>query len=204
MLLKAKNIGFAYGKQTILNKINLDVPEKSSILLTGESGSGKTTFLQILGKLIPPHEGTITCKVPIGFVFQNPNLLAEFSAIENIALNHRIHHGSTNKVAMQEAHKVLVALNLVKQANNLPSQLSGGQAQRIAIARTLVTRPKIIMCDEPTGNLDQKSAKQVLDLLFETVEKFDSTLLMISHNMTLSEKFTHHFHLENGSLTKKH
>jgi lipoprotein-releasing system ATP-binding protein len=201
-ILEAQNIRKSYGDLEVLKGVNLSIQKGEIVSIVGASGAGKTTLLQILGTLESPDSGHLIIKDSdttllndknlskfrnenIGFVFQFHQLLPEFSAIENICLPAFI-NGDSKKVAEQKAIELLALLNLKNRANHKPSQLSGGEQQRIAVARALINEPSIIFADEPSGNLDSKSSKELHQLFFTLRKELDSTFVIVTHNEELA------------------
>ncbi|MEI6188113.1 MAG: ABC transporter ATP-binding protein, partial [Alphaproteobacteria bacterium] len=207
-ILSAKNISKSYsqGKENlyILQDANLEIYENEVIALVGESGSGKTTFLQILGLLDNEHSGqvmirdknytsatdyqrTICRRQNIGFIYQAHNLLSEFSAIENISLPLLLNNSSALN-AKKVAISLMQELGIDQRKKHFPTQLSGGEQQRVAIARSLVHNPLVVLADEPTGNLDPNNASSVFDLFINFVKKHKTSALVVTHNLELAKK----------------
>lgn len=212
--LEAKDISFKYSNQsTILSNINLDIKKGEKVLLTGASGSGKTTLLHILGKILEPTHGTITHFGHCSFIFQANYLLGNYTAVENIALalviknkgndntgNENTGNGKNWGKALEKAYQILEDVDMKDRADALPAQLSGGEKQRIAVARALITNPDIILCDEPTGNLDDVRTGMVFRLLSDLSKKYNSAILVVSHESNIPMHFDTHYKLLNGSL----
>jgi lipoprotein-releasing system ATP-binding protein len=207
-ILTAKNISKSYsqGKESlyILQDAGLEIYENEVIALVGESGSGKTTFLQILGLLDNNHSGqvviqdknytsatdyqrTICRRQNIGFIYQAHNLLSEFSAIENISLPLLLNNSSKLN-AKKVSISLMQELGIDHRKKHLPTQLSGGEQQRVAIARSLVHNPLMILADEPTGNLDPYNSGIVFDLFINFVKKYKTSALVVTHNLELAKK----------------
>jgi len=203
----------------ILNNLSLQIPESRSTVITGESGSGKSTLLNLIGGLDTINSGTlISCGYPIhelgekqltdyrrksiGLVFQSHYLLKDFTAIENIAIPARI-AGVDKKSAVERAEQLIEEVGLADRREHFPSQMSGGERQRIALARSLVNDPDLILADEPTGNLDEKNSRVVEDILFSLVENYKKSLLLVTHNLILTERVDHSYHLTCGVLKEK-
>lgn len=210
-LIECRNLSFEYEQeqahlsQPLFQNINLSIYPKDTIILTGASGSGKTTLLHILGKLIIPSKGDVFVNASKGFVFQSPNLISTLTAQENIAINaainlkaHNYNARETWYASMRKAYNLLGALEPC--AHQFPNELSGGQAQRIAILRAMSANPRILLCDEPTGNLDEESCYKILDLLLKYVENNNAALFVISHNLEIAHKFKKHYKLYQGNL----
>lgn len=203
-VLNIKNVSFNYATQQVIKNIDFSAKIKETILLTGHSGSGKTTLLHIIGKILKPNTGSVDVNGKIGFVFQLPNLISTLSCQENIALNAAINDKQSWHNALIIAQEILVQAQLQSHALHLPHELSGGQAQRIAILRALAGHPNLLLCDEPTGNLDHESAQIILNMLFKYTKKNNATLLVISHNLELIPLFNRHLHLNEGVLIEKY
>ncbi len=208
MLIRAENIHKSYamknGELPILKGIDLEILEGELVTIVGPSGAGKSTLLHILGALDKPSKGEIHFlneKVSgmhdvqmaklrnkhIGFVFQFHHLLPEFSALENIMMPALI---AGNKIdsAKDYAQELLSRVGLSDRATHRPSELSGGEQQRVAVARALMNKPKIVMADEPSGNLDRQTSENLHDLLFELCETHKQTFLIVTHNEGLAKR----------------
>lgn len=202
-MLSAKGIKKKIGELEILKGIDLEIQQGEIVSIVGASGAGKTTLLQILGTLEKPDEGTLIINdtnpfslssnklsrfrnTSIGFVFQSHQLLPEFNAIENICLPALIKGVSMND-AQQDAERLLDLLHLTHRKKHKPSELSGGEQQRIAVARSLINQPKIIFADEPSGNLDSKNSKELHELFFKLRNELNQTFVIVTHNNELSE-----------------
>ena len=199
---------------TILSDINLTVYEGQAISIVGPSGSGKTSLLAILAGLDTPSTGQVWLSdqeitslgedaraqirgEKVGFIFQSFHLLPRLSAVDNVMLPLEI---KGDKQAREKALKALTRVGLNKRASHLPNQLSGGEKQRVAIARAFVTRPAILFADEPTGNLDKASSQSVGELLFSINQELDTTLILVTHNTTLSERCELVHQLDEGRI----
>ena len=217
-ILKTKNLKKYYGQgeNTVkaLDGINLSVRNGEFLAIVGTSGSGKSTLLHMLGGLDRPTGGnvsvdgkdiftlnddelTIFRRRKIGFVFQNYNLVPVLSVYQNIVLPIQL---DGNKVDEEYVTSVIRILGLKEKLNNLPNSLSGGQQQRVAIARALATKPAIILADEPTGNLDSKTSLDVMGLLKVTSEKFNQTIVMITHNEATAQMADRIIRIEDGKI----
>ncbi len=204
-VISTKNIQKSYGNLKVLNGVDLEILESEIIAIVGASGAGKTTLLQILGTLDQPDyaedtEFTINSKdikslnaktlaqfrnTNIGFIFQFHQLLPEFTALENVCIPAFIN--KTPKLAAEKrAIELLTYLGLEKRLHHKPNSLSGGEQQRVAVARALINNPKLIFADEPSGNLDSASADQLHQLFFELREKFKQTFVIVTHNNELA------------------
>ena len=189
---------------TVLKDLNLDIPEGKKITIVGQSGNGKSTLLNIISGIDSATAGTIKvgdrdlekmteselCQYRskfIGLVFQFHYLLKDFSALENVFLPAYM-AGMNKKEAMEKALALLDDAGLSDRINHLPSELSGGERQRVAVARALINDPKLILADEPTGNLDPENAALIGNLLFSVVEKYNKSLVLVTHDMELAKK----------------
>lgn len=201
-MLIAQNITKSYGELAILKGVNLRVEKSEIVSIVGSSGAGKTTLLQILGTLDKPDGGEIIINgispfslnqsaiaafrnKHIGFIFQFHQLLPEFTAIENVMIPGMI--AGTNKKQLQERAEMLLSkLSIDHRKNHKPSELSGGEQQRIAVCRALINEPSIVLADEPSGNLDTKNAKELHELFFKLREEFHQTFVIVTHNEDLA------------------
>ena len=220
-LLETKDLRKFYGsgdtQVKALDGVDLSVENGEFVAIVGTSGSGKSTLLHMLGGLDRPTSGavlvdgkdifslkdeelTIFRRRKIGFVFQSYNLVPVLSVYENIVLPIQLDGG---KVDQSYVNQVIEALGLEQKLQNLPSQLSGGQQQRVAIARALVTKPAIILADEPTGNLDSKTSQDVLSLMKVTGQKFAQTMVMITHNEEIAQMADRIVRIEDGRIVKR-
>ena len=218
LILEVKNItkevNSPEGLLTIVKDINLSVEQGKPISLVGPSGSGKTTLLAIMAGLDLPTRGTVTLLgsditaldedkraqirgKDVGFVFQSFHLMPRLSALDNVMLPLEI-SGDPN--AMDKAHEALNQVGLAKRSKHFATQLSGGEKQRVAIARSIVNKPKILFADEPTGNLDKKSSGTIVDLLFSINELINTTLVLVTHDLVLAEQCDEVFELSDGCL----
>ncbi len=217
-ILKTTNLKKYYGEGESLVKalddVNVTVESGQFAAVIGTSGSGKSTLLNMLGGLDSPTSGSVTVenqnlekmsgeqltvfrRQRIGFIFQNYNLIPYLTAYENIVLPVRL-DGRTEDAKLLE--EIIQFLELEGKLKNYPSHLSGGQQQRVAIARALVSKPAIILADEPTGNLDSRTGDKVIDLLKMTAEKFRQTIVMITHNPEIAEKADVKIRIEDGRI----
>lgn len=210
-----------YGKDEnlvkALDNVNLEINKGEFVAIVGTSGSGKSTLLHMLGGLDRPSEGkvivdnkdifsmdndklTIFRRRNIGFVFQSYNLVPILNVYENIVLPIEL---DGNKVDTKYVDNIIETLGLTDKINRLPNKLSGGQQQRVAIARSLATKPSIILADEPTGNLDSKTEQEVLGLLKVTSKKFNQTIVMITHNEQIAQMADRIIRIEDGKIVAK-
>ena len=217
-ILEAKNLKKYYGNGDVqvkaLDGVNLGIEEGEFTAIVGTSGSGKSTLLHMLGGFDYATEGSVTVagkkifelnekeltifrRRHIGFIFQSYNLVPILSIYENIVLPMELDGRPVDKAFVDD---IVQTLGLQSKLDNLPGQLSGGQQQRAAIARALVTKPSIILADEPTGNLDSKTTQEVLGLLKLTGEQFHQTIVMITHNEALSQLCDRVIHIEDGKI----
>ncbi|WP_211220140.1 ABC transporter ATP-binding protein [Hugenholtzia roseola] len=217
-MLKAEKIKKQYGNLAVLKGIDLSIETSEIVAITGASGAGKSTLLHILGTLDRPDSGAVFFKEQqishlsasslaqfrnqnIGFVFQFHNLLPEFSAIENVCLPAFI-AGLGKKEAEKKAEKWLEKLGMAARAHHKPSELSGGEQQRVAVARALINSPAIIFADEPSGNLDEKNADQLHHLFFELRAEIGQTFVIVTHNTELANMADRRIVLEKGEVMR--
>ena len=189
---------------TVLKDLNLEIPEGKKITIVGQSGNGKSTLLNIISGIDSPTAGSVKigetfldkmtenelCRYRSTFirlVFQFHYLLKDFTALENVFLPAYM-AGESKKNAMQRAESLLNDVGLFERKDHLPSELSGGERQRVAVARALINNPKLILADEPTGNLDPENAKMIGDMLFSVTEKYGKSLVLVTHDMELAKK----------------
>jgi lipoprotein-releasing system ATP-binding protein len=202
-MLVAKDIQKTYGELPILKGVNLEVGKGEIVSIVGSSGAGKTTLLQILGTLDKPDSGILEIggvnpfklsqkelsnfrNTSLGFIFQFHQLLPEFTAIENAMLPALI-GGKSKKEAEQLALPLLERLGIESRKTHKPSELSGGEQQRVAVCRALINNPKVIFADEPSGNLDTKNAKELHKLFFQLRDEFNQTFVIVTHNEELAQ-----------------
>ena len=217
-LLEVKSVSKIYGKGNnavhALKDIKFSVDKGEYIAIVGESGSGKSTLLNIIGALDTPTEGkviinnkdlfsmkdselTVFRRRNIGFVFQGFNLIPELTVEQNIIFPVLLDYKKPDRKYLEE---LLNILGLQERKNHLPSELSGGQQQRVAIGRALITRPSLILADEPTGNLDSKNSSEVISLLKESSQKYEQTIIMITHSNSIAQSATRVLRVSDGIL----
>ncbi|NRA46136.1 MAG: ABC transporter ATP-binding protein [Oligoflexales bacterium] len=218
--LSLKDVSKSYRQagQTIqvLTNLNLDVKKAETIAILGQSGSGKSTLLSLLAGLDKPEKGQITINEKaihnmdegtlskfrgktMGIVFQHFHLMKHLTAWENVALPLRI---ADQDGAQESASEALKMVALDHRQEHYPYQLSGGEQQRVAIARAFVTKPALILADEPSGNLDQETGNQVMDMLFDMIKEQDMTLILVTHNPALAEQCHRKLSLKSGQLVE--
>ncbi len=202
MLIQAQNIHKSYGALNVLKGVSIEIQRKEVVSIVGPSGAGKSTLLHIIGTLDKPDSGLVRVNNSdinslkdkqlsafrnkhIGFVFQFHHLLPEFTALENICIPAFIAKISKDE-AETKAMELLSFLGLEQRKNHKPSELSGGEQQRIAVARALINNPDVVLADEPSGNLDSASAKELHQLFFTLREKFEQTFVIVTHNNELA------------------
>ena len=206
-MIEAKKIYKTFGQTKVLNGVSFNINRGEVVSIVGPSGAGKTTLLYILGTLIKPDKRNETsiildniditsyndsqlCKfrnLSLGFVFQFHQLLPEFSAIENVCIPAFIARKNRNEVE-KKALNLLNFFGLKNKSDNMPKMLSGGEQQRVAVARALINNPKLILADEPTGNLDSVSANSLNDYFFKLRDEFDTSIVMVTHNLELAQR----------------
>jgi len=201
-MLKASGIYKAYDSLQILKGIDLEVNAGEVISIVGSSGAGKTTLLQILGTLDQPDNGLVEIdgvnpfslsakklsafrNQSIGFIFQFHQLLPEFTALENVMLPALI-KGTSSSDAQKEALRLLDLIGLKERAQHKPNELSGGEQQRVAVCRSLINQPKVILADEPSGNLDSQNSTELHNLFFQLRDEFKQTFVIVTHNESLA------------------
>lgn len=217
-MLLAKNITKKYGNVQVLRGVDLEIKNSEIVCIVGSSGAGKSTLLHILGTLDAPDKGEVFLNnVPmhnlkgkklagfrnhhIGFVFQFHHLLPEFTALENVCIPSWI-AGNSKKQTEQQAIQLLETLGLKERINNKPNQLSGGEQQRIAVARALINKPDIVFADEPTGNLDSVHARELHNLFIELRNQFKQTFLIVTHNEEMAELSDRILHMKDGRIVE--
>ena len=217
-LLDVSNICKIYGSGETavhaLKKVSFSIPKGEYVAIVGESGSGKSTLLNMIGALDTPTSGKVTIggkdifsmydrkltvfrRRNIGFIFQAFNLIPELTVEQNIIFPVLLDYQKPDQKYLEE---LLTVLNLKKRRNHLPSQLSGGQQQRVAVGRALITRPSLILADEPTGNLDTRNSSEVIALLKEASKKYAQTIIMITHNRSIAQTADRVLQVSDGVL----
>lgn len=215
-MIKAENIVKSYGRLQVLKGVSVRIEQGEIVSVTGASGAGKSTLLHILSTLDKADAGEVIVdgintkqlndrklaefrNLKIGFVFQFHHLLPEFTAIENICIPAFI-HGKSRKEAELKAHELMDFLNLSERALHKPSELSGGEQQRVAVARALINQPAVLMADEPSGNLDSENATHLHRLFFDLRENFGQTIVIVTHNEELASMSDRRFYMRDGLI----
>jgi lipoprotein-releasing system ATP-binding protein len=215
-MLSAKNIQKKYGQLQVLKGVDIDINKGEIVSIVGSSGAGKSTLLHILGTLDTAGAGEIILNnqridklvgkklatfrnKEIGFVFQFHHLLPEFTALENVCIPGWI-AGGKKKDILAKGEELLKTLGLFNRLENKPQQLSGGEQQRVAVARALINNPSIVMADEPTGNLDSKNAKELHELFIDLRKQFNQTFLIVTHNEELAQMSDRIVHMKDGRI----
>ena len=224
MLLKANNIikKFSSGKAgeelLVLDNLSFEMESGSLVSISGLSGSGKSTLLHILGSLDKPNSGTVKFRNKfinklnedekaafrnknIGFVFQFHHLMADLTALENTIMPSLI-AGKSFSASKKVANEILAQLDIEKRKNHYPNQLSGGEKQRVAVARALINNPELILADEPTGNIDNRHSEELLQIFFELNERFSTSVLIVTHNLEIAKRANVTYNLHNGKLER--
>jgi len=216
MILKSENIHKSFGSLEVLKGINLEIAKNEIVTIEGASGAGKSTLLHILGTLDLPDRGEVlinqvsTSKLnsnhlasfrnkSIGFIFQFHNLLPEFSAVENVCIPAFI-KGLGKNEAESKAMELMGILGIVERSEHKPSELSGGEQQRVAVARALINDPEIVFADEPSGNLDSKNAAELHKLFYSLREKLNQTFVIVTHNHELAEMSDRRMFIKDGVI----
>jgi lipoprotein-releasing system ATP-binding protein len=215
-MLTGKNIHKQYATVEVLKGVDIEINKGEVVAIVGPSGSGKSTLLHILGTLDKADKGDVSINNSrisslsgnklasfrnkhIGFVFQFHHLLPEFTALENVCIPGWL-AGKKRKEVEEKAKELLVLLGLKERMQNKPNEMSGGEQQRVAVARALINSPEIIFADEPTGNLDSANAKELHQLFFELREKFNQTFLIVTHNEELAKLSDRILYMKDGKI----
>lgn len=215
-MLEAKNIHKSYGALKVLKGVDIKVDKGEVVAIVGASGAGKSTLLHILGTLDTPDQGTVMIdgknlfanstkelarfrNIHLGFVFQFHNLLPEFSALENVMMPGLI-AGKGEKEVRKKAGELLGLLGLSSRADHKPSELSGGEQQRTAVARALVNSPSLVFADEPSGNLDSKNAGELHELFFKLKQELGHTFVIVTHNAAFADMADRKLQMKDGLI----
>ncbi len=219
-VISLRDVNKVYGsdvKTQVLYDVNLDIQERSFTSIIGASGSGKSTLLNIISTLDRPTSGSVfingtqTTQMStaalaklrnetIGFVFQFHYLLPEFTALENVLMPARIRDGKVTPEAMERARELVKLMGIEKVAGNNAAKMSGGQQQRTSIARALINNPRMVLADEPTGNLDSESTEVVYDIMRDINERFGTTFLIITHDRRIAQKADRIIEIKDGRV----
>jgi len=215
-MIRTENITKSFGDLQVLKGIDLEIKSAEIISIVGASGAGKTTLLQIVGTLLQKDRGKVWIddedidsfrekqlsrfrNLKIGFVFQFHHLLPEFSAFENVCIPGYIARRPRREVE-SKARELLAFLNLLDRLEHKPSELSGGEQQRVAVARALINEPAVILADEPSGNLDSQNKKELHEMFFVLREKFKQTFVIVTHDMELAGMSDRKIRLKDGQI----
>jgi lipoprotein-releasing system ATP-binding protein len=215
-MIRTESITKSYGTLQVLKGIDLEIPQGKVVTIVGASGAGKTTYLQIIGTLSKPDNGRVWINgvdvhglneselarfrnQHIGFVFQFHHLLPEFNALENVCIPAFINNQSRKK-AEAKATEILTFLGLENRLNHRPEELSGGEQQRVAVARALINDPLVIFADEPSGNLDSRNKQELHNLFFSLRDKFNQTFVIVTHDMGLAEMSDRMIRMNDGRI----
>lgn len=215
-MIEIKNINKSYGSLQVLRDVCVDIRQGEVVSIVGPSGAGKTTLLQIIGTLDKPDSGSISyngvdvLKLKgnalaqfrnrhIGFVFQFHQLLPEFSALENVAIPALL-GGTKQSEAFKRAAELLSYMGLSERVNHKPAQLSGGESQRVAVARALINNPNVILADEPSGSLDSQNKRELHDLFFRLRSEMNQTFVIVTHDETLAKQADRVLHMRDGAI----
>lgn len=217
-MIKISNIRKSFGEVEVLKGIDLDIQKGEIVSIVGQSGAGKTTLLQIIGTLLRPDAGMVEINgvdvtslseksvskfrnQNIGFVFQSHQLLPEFTAIENVMIPALI-NDATRKQCENRAVELLEYLNLGHRLQHKPKEMSGGEQQRVAVARALINNPEVILADEPSGNLDTHNKEELHKLFFDLRDKFNQTFVIVTHDMGLAKMSDRTVTMQDGMIVE--
>ncbi len=215
-MIRATNIHKSYGNLTVLKGVSLEIPKGELVSIVGKSGAGKSTLLHILGTLDPTDQGEVHINEQaisslnqkqlaqfrnqnIGFIFQFHHLLPEFTALENVCIPAFI-NGQSKEESAKRAKELLSYLGLAERLEHKPTQLSGGEQQRVAVARALMNKPAVVFADEPSGNLDSESSQELHQLLFQLRDDFQQTFVIVTHNEELAKMSDRRLVMRDGIL----
>jgi len=215
-MISVKNISKKYGSLEVLKDVSLEIKKGEIVSIVGSSGAGKSTLLQIMGTLTKADSGLLEINSKkinsltsselavfrnneIGFVFQAHHLLPEFTALENVCLPSWI-KGTSKKEALKKGTELLTIFGLSERLNHKPMELSGGEQQRVAVARALINKPSVVFADEPSGNLDTNAAKSLHDLFFKLRNEFEQTFVIVTHNRELAKMSDRMLEMKDGVL----
>lgn len=215
-MISVKNISKKYGSLEVLKNVSLEIKKGEIVSIVGSSGAGKSTLLQIMGTLTKADTGILEINSKkinslnsnelakfrnneIGFVFQAHHLLPEFTALENVCLPSWI-KGTSKKEALKKGAELLTIFGLSERLNHKPMELSGGEQQRVAVARALINNPSVVFADEPSGNLDTNAAKSLHDLFFKLRNEFEQTFVIVTHNRELAKMSDRMLEMKDGVL----
>ncbi|MBN1951824.1 MAG: ABC transporter ATP-binding protein [Bacteroidales bacterium] len=217
-MIEVKNIRKSFGSLNVLKGIDATISKGEIVTIVGASGAGKTTLLQIMGTLMRPEEGEVVINQThvhrlkdrqmasfrnseIGFIFQFHHLLPEFSALENVCIPGFI-AGRPKKEVEKKADEILKMLNLSERSHHKPSELSGGEQQRVAVARALINNPAVILADEPSGNLDSQNKNDLHKLFFDLRDQYGHTFVIVTHDKELAGMADRTLHIRDGLIVK--
>ncbi len=215
-MISAQDIHKSFGELEVLKGINLEISKGEIVSIVGASGAGKSTLLQIIGTLDKPERGKVLFdnispldlsekklsdfrNRNIGFVFQFHHLLPEFTALENVCIPAYI-AGDSQKTAREKAMNLIDLLKLSERIKHKPTELSGGEQQRLAVARALINEPEVLLADEPSGNLDSKSSRELHELFFELRKKLEQTIIIVTHNQELANMADRKLSIKDGII----
>jgi len=216
MIIQAKGINKNYGELQVLKDVDLEITAGEVVTLVGTSGAGKTTLLQILGSLGSPNSGSVTIdgvdlfslpekalsrfrNTQIGFIFQFHQLLPEFTALENVCIPAWI-GGADKKETEKRALELFKFLNISHRITHKPNELSGGEQQRVAVARALINNPKVVFADEPSGNLDSVNKKELHELFFKLRDQYGYTFVIVTHDFDLAKMSDRTLEMKDGRI----